>query len=45
VQIRLDILAGAQKSGILAECIALTDQCSSDYSLDGWKDSTWLWEK
>jgi 4-hydroxyphenylacetate 3-monooxygenase len=44
-QIRLDILTGAQKGGILAQCIALTDQCMSDYSLEGWKDSTWVWDK
>src|SRR5260221_3276155 len=31
--------------GILAQCIALTNQCMSDYSLDGSKDSTWLWDK
>ena len=44
-QIRLDILSGAQKSGILDQCIALSDQCMSDYDLEGWKDSTWVWEK
>jgi len=44
-QIRLDILSGAKKSGILDQCLALTDQCLSDYSLEGWKDSTWVWEK
>src|SRR5271169_5135595 len=25
--------------------VALTDRCISEYSLDGWKDSTWVWEK
>jgi 4-hydroxyphenylacetate 3-monooxygenase len=44
-QIRLDILTGAQKSGILDQCIALTDQCMSDYDLEGWKDSSWVWDK
>jgi 4-hydroxyphenylacetate 3-monooxygenase len=44
-QIRLDILTGAQKSGILGQCIALTDQCMSDYSLEGWNDPTWAWDK
>ena len=44
-QIRLDILTGAQKSGILGQCIALTDQCMSDYGLEGWKDSTWVWDE
>jgi aromatic ring hydroxylase len=29
-QIRLNILTGAQKSGILAECLALTEKCMSD---------------
>jgi 4-hydroxyphenylacetate 3-monooxygenase len=44
-QIRLDILTGAQKSGTLAECLALTEKCMSDYDLGGWKNSTWFWEK
>jgi 4-hydroxyphenylacetate 3-monooxygenase len=44
-QIRLDILNGAKKSGILDQCLALSGQCMSDYDLEGWKDSTWLWEK
>jgi 4-hydroxyphenylacetate 3-monooxygenase len=44
-QIRLDILTGARKSGILDRCLALTEQCMSDYDLDGWKDPAWIWEK
>src|SRR5579871_6686296 len=44
-QVRLDILTGARKSGILDQCVSLADQCMADYSLDGWKDSTWFWEK
>jgi 4-hydroxyphenylacetate 3-monooxygenase len=44
-QIRIDILTGARKSGILDHCIALTDQCMSDYSLDGWNNPTWAWDK
>jgi 4-hydroxyphenylacetate 3-monooxygenase len=44
-QIRLDILTGAKKNGILDQCVALTDQCMADYSLEGWKVSTWVWEK
>jgi paerucumarin biosynthesis protein PvcC len=44
-QIRLDLLTGARKSGILDQCMALTDECLSDYGLDGWKNSTWIWDK
>jgi paerucumarin biosynthesis protein PvcC len=44
-QIRLDVLTGARQSGILDKCIALTEQCMSEYDLDGWKDSTWVWDK
>jgi len=44
-QIRLDILTGARKNGILDQCIALTDQCMSDYGLEGWKNPTWVWDK
>jgi 4-hydroxyphenylacetate 3-monooxygenase len=44
-QIRLDVLTGARKSGILDQCIALTDQCMSEYGLEGWTGSTWVWDK
>src|SRR5258708_6618115 len=44
-QIRLDILTCAQRSGILDQCIALIDQCTSEYDLEGWKDSIWMWDK
>jgi len=43
-QIRLDILTGARKSGILDQCIALADQCMSEYGLDGWKNPAWTWD-
>ena len=38
----MDIISGALKSGILALCIALIDQCILDYTLEGWKDLTWM---
>ena len=44
-QIRLDVLTGARQGGILDDCIALAEQCMSEYDLNGWKDSTWLWDK
>jgi len=44
-QIRLDILNGARKSGILDRSISLAEQCMSDYGLEGWKNSAWIWEK
>jgi aromatic ring hydroxylase len=44
-QIRLDAVTGARSSGVLDQCIALTKQCMSEYDLNGWKDSTWVWEK
>ena len=44
-QIRLDVLTGARSSGILDRCIAFTEQCMSEYDVNGWKDSTWVWEK
>ena len=44
-QIRLDVLTGARNGGILDQCIALTEQCMSEYDLNGWKDSTWVWDK
>jgi 4-hydroxyphenylacetate 3-monooxygenase len=44
-QIRLDVLTGARTGGILKECIELTEQCMSEYDLNGWKDSTWVWDR
>jgi len=44
-QIRLDVLTGARNGGILKQCIGLTEQCMSEYDLNGWKDSTWVWDK
>ena len=44
-QIRIDLLNGARRNGILDRCIALTEQCMSEYDLDGWKNSTWIWDK
>jgi len=32
-------------NGILDQWIGLTEQCMTDYSLEGWKDSTWVWVK
>ena len=43
-QIRLDILTSAKKSGLLDQCLALTEQCMSDYDLEGWKNPTWMWK-
>jgi 4-hydroxyphenylacetate 3-monooxygenase len=44
-QIRLDLLNGARRSGMLEKWIAFSDQCMSEYSVEGWNDSTWIWEK
>ncbi|HEX3377932.1 MAG TPA: hypothetical protein VHS29_13775 [Candidatus Acidoferrales bacterium] len=32
-----------EKSEILDDYIAVTDQCMSDYDLERWKKSSWLW--
>ena len=44
-QMRLDLLTSARKTGVLDQCLALTDQCMADYDLHGWKESTWVWDK
>ena len=44
-QIRLDVLNGARRSGMLEKCMAFTEQCMSDYDVNGWTDPTWVWDK
>ena len=44
-QIRLDIANVSRRKGILADCKDLAEKCMSDYDLDGWRDSTWIWDK
>jgi 4-hydroxyphenylacetate 3-monooxygenase len=43
-QIRLDLANVSRRKNILAGCQSLVDQCMSDYDLDGWRDSAWVWE-
>ena len=44
-QIRLDVANVSRRKGILAGCKGLVEKCMSDYDLDGWRDSTWIWDK
>src|ERR1700694_4215983 len=44
-QIRLDVANVSRRKGILAECKGFVEKCMSDYDLDGWRDSTWIWDK
>ena len=41
-QIRLDVLNGAKRSGILEKCIDLGKECMADYGVEGWKNPTWV---
>jgi len=44
-QMRVDLLNLAKRRGLLDSLTAFVDQCMSEYSADGWKDSTWIWER
>jgi 4-hydroxyphenylacetate 3-monooxygenase len=44
-QIRLDVANVSRRKGILADCKGLAEKCMSDYDLNGWHSSTWIWEK
>jgi 4-hydroxyphenylacetate 3-monooxygenase len=44
-QIRLDVANVSRRKGILADCKSLVEKCMSDYDLDGWRDSTWIWDQ
>ncbi|HEV2989564.1 MAG TPA: 4-hydroxyphenylacetate 3-hydroxylase family protein [Candidatus Angelobacter sp.] len=43
-QIRLDLANVSRRKNILAGCQNLVEQCMSDYDLEGWRDSAWVWE-
>ena len=41
-EVRLQVLKGAQRGGLMDEMEALVDQCMSDYDEHGWTSDTWL---
>ena len=41
-EVRLQVLKGAERGGILKEMEALVDTCMSDYDEHGWTGDTWL---
>ena len=41
-EVRLQVLKGAQRGGLMAEMEALVDTCMSDYDEHGWTGDTWL---
>jgi len=43
-QIRLDVASVSRRKGVLDSCKDFADKCMSDYDLDGWRDSTWIWD-
>jgi 4-hydroxyphenylacetate 3-monooxygenase len=44
-QMRIDLLNLAKRRGLLDSFTAFADQCLSDYSVDGWKDPRWVWDR
>ncbi|MFC4626144.1 4-hydroxyphenylacetate 3-hydroxylase N-terminal domain-containing protein [Daeguia caeni] len=40
-EVRLQVLKGAERSGIMRECEALVEQCMADYDENGWTSDTW----
>ncbi|MGH2349404.1 MAG: 4-hydroxyphenylacetate 3-hydroxylase family protein [bacterium] len=44
-QMRIDLLNLAKRRGLLDTFTAFADQCLSDYSVEGWKDPMWVWER
>ena len=43
-QMRLDVLSFAKQRGIMDACAKLVEQCMSDYDLEGWTSSTWIFD-
>ncbi|HKT17065.1 MAG TPA: 4-hydroxyphenylacetate 3-hydroxylase N-terminal domain-containing protein [Stellaceae bacterium] len=43
-QMRLDVLSFAKQRGIMEACAKLVEQCMSDYDLDGWTSSDWIFD-
>ncbi len=44
-QMRLDLVALAKRKGLLDTFTDFVDQCMQEYDLDGWRTSTWLWDR
>ncbi len=44
-QVRIDLLGLAKRHGLLDAFTGFADQCLAEYDLDGWKSSTWVWER
>jgi hypothetical protein len=42
---RVDLLNLAKRRGLLDTLTAFVDQCLAEYGADGWKNSTWVWER
>ena len=43
-QMRLDVLSFAKQRGIMEACTKLVEQCMSDYDLEGWTSSDWIFD-
>jgi len=44
-QMRVDLMNLAKRRGLLDVFTAFAEQCMAEYGVDGWKDSTWIWDK
>jgi 4-hydroxyphenylacetate 3-monooxygenase len=44
-QVRMDVVKFSQRNKLVEEFTAMAESCMAEYDLDGWKDSTWLFEE
>ncbi len=44
-QMRVDLLNLARRRGLLDAFTTVVDQCLAEYSAEGWRDSTWIWDR
>ncbi len=41
-QVRLDVVKFSQRGGLVEQFTRFAESCMAEYDLDGWKDSTWM---
>ncbi len=44
-QVRMDVVKFSRRNHLLEQFTEMAESCMADYDLDGWKDSTWSFDK
>jgi len=44
-QVRMDVVKFSERKRLIEQFTQLAESCMADYDLDGWKDSTWVFDQ